>query len=68
MEQKKELKNIVLAGSVHDGFQSEMWTDTRIVELIKEKFGVTYSDRQVNPIVKAMGFSKQPFSLQDAKQ
>jgi transposase len=67
-EQKAALEEILLSGAVSYGFEGEMWTAKRIVVVIGETFGVHYSGRQVNTIVKAMGLSKQRFSIVDSRQ
>jgi transposase len=66
--QKQQLDSLLLAGAVAYGFEGEIWTAKRIVVVIEETFGVHYSARQVNTIVRSLGFSKQRFSLLDNKQ
>jgi len=40
-------------------FEFALWTVAMIIQLIADKFGVSYSDVQVGRILKEIGFSKQ---------
>ena len=66
--QRLQLEQLLTTGALAYGFENEYWTDKRVVRVIQESFGVSYSDRQVNKIIKNLVFSKQRFFRQDNKQ
>lgn len=66
--QSAALKEIVLLGSVSYGFEGEYWTNKRLMQVIAEKFGVSYKERQISTIMKRLGLSKQRFQKKDVRQ
>lgn len=57
--QKKQLYKYLLKNPTQLKFEYALWTVEMIVELIKRKFGVSYSQVQVGRLLKEIGFSKQ---------
>jgi transposase len=59
--QKKELKELILAGPENNGYKTGVWTCAIIQELIFKKFGVEYSIGYVSQLLNSMGLShKKP--------
>ncbi|EMO24530.1 helix-turn-helix domain-containing protein [Leptospira santarosai] len=42
LEQKKELKRIIIKGSTSYGYANELWSTYRVSEAIRKEFRVTY--------------------------
>lgn len=57
--EKQQLARLLLKNPTQLSFEFALWTIAMIVELIKKKFGVSYSVVQVSVILKSIGFSKQ---------
>jgi transposase len=55
----KQLSKLLLDGAIAAGFPTELWTLARVVKLIEERFGVTYSPANVWHVLRALGFSSQ---------
>lgn len=58
-KQKQRLKKYLLQNPSQLKFEFALWTVAMIIELIANRFGVSYSDVQVGRILKEIGFSKQ---------
>jgi transposase len=60
-DQKKQLREMILDGPLAHGWKTDLWTTTRISNLIKKKFGVSYHPDHVGRILHQLGFSwKKP--------
>jgi transposase len=57
--QVKRLEQLLLHGPTRQGYPTELWTLSRIVELIRKHFGVTYDPSGVWHILHRMGWSCQ---------
>jgi len=57
--QLSELREYLTQGAEHFGFRGDVWTQPRVAELIKRKFGVTYHPAHVGRILKKLGWSRQ---------
>jgi transposase len=58
-KQKQQLYKYLLKNPTQLKFEYALWTVSMIIELIRIKFGVTYSGVQTGRILKEIGFSKQ---------
>jgi len=58
-ENRKELKKILKTGPVRYGYPTELWTLSRIAEVIKEEFRITFTDVWVWHILHDLGFTPQ---------
>lgn len=58
-EQFNELRELLLAGPIANGYGTDLWTLKRVRLLIAKHFGITYSDVHVWRILGALGFSSQ---------
>jgi len=58
-EQVAELRELLLAGPIANGYGTDLWTLKRVRLLIEKRFGIRYSDVNVWRILGAMGFSSQ---------
>lgn len=58
-KQKQQLYKYLLKNPTQLKFEYALWTVPMIIELIRVKFGVTYSGVQAGRILKEIGFSKQ---------
>jgi transposase len=50
---------MLLKGAMAHGYQTELWTTSRIAEVIERTFGVRYDRDHVGRILRGMGFSCQ---------
>ena len=57
--QMNRLQKLLLQGATRHGFSTELWTLTRIVEVIRKHFGVTYDPSGAWHLLKRMGWSCQ---------
>jgi transposase len=57
--QLKRLEQLLLRGPRRHGYPTELWTLPRIVELIRNQFGVTYDPSGVWHVLRRMGWSCQ---------
>jgi transposase len=58
-DQKKELVRMLRAGPRKVGFDTDLWTTTRVAELVAQKFAVVYHSTHVGRLMHALGFSCQ---------
>jgi transposase len=54
-----ELGNMLVEGALAQGFATELWTLPRIGKLIKQRFGIVYSNGHVWHLLRRLGFSCQ---------
>ncbi len=54
-----KLQRLLLKGACAAGFPTELWTCGRVVELIEQRFGVSYHVDHVGRLLHALGFSPQ---------
>jgi transposase len=58
-EQKKQLEQVLLKGSLAAGFATDLWTLARVAKVIEREFGVRYHPGHVWYILRDMGWSCQ---------
>ena len=58
-KQRERLGRLLLEGPGKHGYSTELWTLTRVAEVIAVTFGVHYDPSQVWRILRAMGWSCQ---------
>lgn len=58
-EQKEELEAVLLRGAEAAGFPTDLWTLSRVAEVIEREFGVRYHPGHVWYILRGMGWSWQ---------
>ena len=58
-EQKQELEEVLLRGAQGAGYATDLWTLSRVTEVIERRFGVTYHPGHVWYILRDMGWSCQ---------
>ncbi|HOX58046.1 MAG TPA: winged helix-turn-helix domain-containing protein [Verrucomicrobiota bacterium] len=58
-EQKEKLSEMIVAGALVHGFDTDLWTLPRVAELIRLKFDIEYESSHVSRILRGMGFSSQ---------
>lgn len=56
---KTRLEKLLLKGAKSAGFATELWTCPRIVEMIRNHFGVHYHVDHVGRLLRAMGWRPQ---------
>lgn len=66
--QRDRLREVLDAGASAHGFEGEIWTSKRVRLVIEELFGVHYSQRQVDRIVKQLGYTRQKPQKVDYRQ
>ena len=57
--QKKKLAKLLLDGAVASGYSTDLWTTERVREIVRRKFGATYTTVGVWKLLHKMGFSWQ---------
>ncbi|TWT99475.1 hypothetical protein Pla108_04140 [Botrimarina colliarenosi] len=57
--QRDELVDSLIAGSRAAGFPTDLWTCARVVELIRDRFGVEYDSGQIARVLRQLGFTPQ---------
>lgn len=58
-EQIDELVDCIVAGPREAGFPTDLWTCARVVELIENRFGVTYDSGHIARMLRQLGFTPQ---------
>lgn len=58
-ENRQKLKKILLSGPVKYGYLTELWTLSRVAEVIKKEFRITFSEVWVWHIIRDLGFTPQ---------
>lgn len=59
LEQKEELGEILLQGPQAAGFGTDLWTLSRVAQVIEAQFGVRYHPGHVWYLLRGMGWSSQ---------
>lgn len=59
IEQRSELPRLLERGPEAYGFRGALWTEGRIAQVIRQRFGVSYHPAHVGRILKACGWSLQ---------
>jgi transposase len=54
-----ELRGMLLQGALAQGFATELWTLPRVAKLIRERFGIRYSNGHIWHLLRRLGFSCQ---------
>jgi len=67
-EQKQQLKQIILKGSVAAGYPVERWTSKIISHLIQKTFNITLAPRSVRQLLPTLGLSCQKPTVQSYKR
>jgi transposase len=57
--QKKAIGSIILKGAIAAGYRTELWTTSRVAEVIEKRFGISYDRNHVGRILHAIGLSCQ---------
>lgn len=58
-EELAQLPELLEQGPAAYGFRGEIWTRARVGEVIKQKFGVTYSDSHVGRLLAKINWTRQ---------
>jgi len=58
-EQREALSRLLVAGALHAGFATELWTVKRVRSVIEREFGVAYSQTGCWELLRGLGFSPQ---------
>ena len=56
-EQRKKLQKILLEGARAHGYETDLWTLKRMAEVIKDEFGLEYTESVAWRLLRDMGFS-----------
>lgn len=67
-DQKEQLCAILDAGAIACGFEGAIWTSKRVKRVIEEQFAVSYSQRQVDRILKQLNYTRQKPQKVDYRQ
>lgn len=58
-KEKAQLDRVLLKGAKAAGFETDLWTCPRVVQLIEERFGVVFHVDHIGRLLKALGWSPQ---------
>lgn len=58
-QQKRKLRTILRHGAMTYGYPTDLWTCSRIAEVIRTEFGVSYHPAHLGRILHSMGYSPQ---------
>jgi transposase len=58
-KQRKRLVGFLLKGPTAFGWSTELWTLSRVAEVIAREFGVRYHVSNVHRVLRALGFTAQ---------
>jgi transposase len=58
-KKRKELLRVLLKGSLAEGYRTDLWTTSRIAEVIRRRFGVKYHRDHVGRLLHQLGWSAQ---------
>jgi len=58
-KQRKKLERYLLKGAQSVGFPTDLWTCSRVAELIETQFGVTYHVDHIGRVLRSLGWSPQ---------
>ncbi len=58
-EQKRQLREIVLAGAIASGYATERWTSRMVADVIRKTFHVEFSASSTRRLLRALGLSPQ---------
>lgn len=58
-KQREQLAKMLLKGAVAHGFRTELWTLSRVAEVVLQRFGVQYDPSGVWHVLRNMGWSCQ---------
>lgn len=58
-EQCERLCDIITAGPLAAGFDTDLWTCRRIAEVVRREFGISYHPDHLGRILHTLGFSPQ---------
>lgn len=59
VEQQAQLPGLLVRGAEAHGFRGDVWTATRVADLIWRHFGVRYHPDHVNRLLRYLGWSRQ---------
>lgn len=65
---RRRLKKIILAGPGRYGYQTELWTLSRMAAVIKKEFRITFTEVWVWKIVISLGFTCQKPQLKSKER
>lgn len=59
LNESKKLQRIILDGAVKAGFPNELWTSKRVLQVIKNTFGIEYHSNHLPKLLRNLGFTPQ---------
>lgn len=59
VEQRGQIPALLAQGAEAHGFRGEVWTATRVAEVIRRTFGVRYHRDHVSRLLRQLGWSRQ---------
>jgi transposase len=57
--QRQRLVRLLLQGSLAHGYRTDLWTTTRVAEVIERHFGIRYHPDHVGRLLHALGWTPQ---------
>lgn len=59
VKQKEQLAKVLLRGARASGYGNDLWTCPRVLEVIQQRFGVTYHVDYIGTLLHKLGWSVQ---------
>lgn len=59
-EKQRQIPALLARGPATYGFDDNRWTRSRIGEVIRREFGVSYSDENVSYVLRKLGWKDEP--------
>ena len=58
-QQRQKLARMLIEGATAFGYPTDLWTSTRVADLIRRRLRVTYHAHHVSRLLRSLGFSPQ---------
>ena len=58
-KKKNRLERILMRGAIHAGYPTDLWTCSRVAEVIRQIFEVAYHVRYLPRLLRSMGWTPQ---------
>jgi transposase len=59
LKKRQRIGKLLLRGPIHFGYETQLWTLSRIAEVVERELGVAYDPSQIWRILTALGWSCQ---------
>ena len=60
LEDRQRLADMLVGGAMAHGYPSDRWTNSRVVDLIRRRFGITYHPHHVSRFLHSLDAARFP--------